>query len=126
VLLQLVLPLLRAKLPSELCCLEQLLLLQANHNQPPIPLPAAASAQTASSTCESTDDAAAGVDAAYAAAKQALLQHWYAPHRYQRLTVVEQLLLAALEGQAALLRFAADMRQRLETAEQKRGVKKTW
>lgn len=118
------LPLLRAKLPSELCCLEQLLLLQANHNQPPVPV-AAAPAPTASANA-SASDAAADLGDGYEAAKLALLQHWFAPHRYLRLTVLEQLLLAALEGRAALLRFAADMQQRLETPEQKRGVKKTW
>jgi hypothetical protein len=123
--LQLVLPLLRAKLPSELCCLEQLLLLQANHNQPPI---SNAAASSPSSTGMGTDtmNIAAAESGAYAAAKAELLQYWYAPHRYQRLTVLEQLLLAALDGQSALLRFAADMQQSLETPEQKRGVKQTW
>jgi hypothetical protein len=124
-LLQMVQPLLQAKLPSELCCLEQILLLQAEHNQPPIPVPAAAAAGTTPSTAADTA-AAAEPEGSYDAAKQVLLQYWFEPHRYLRLTVLEQLLLAALEGQAALLRFAADMRLQLETAEQKRGVKKTW
>jgi hypothetical protein len=119
-LLQMVLPLLQSKLPSELCCLEQILLLQAKYNQPPIPVPAATAPAAPSA---STPAAAAAETAGYAAAKRMLLQHWFEPHRYVRLTVLEQLLLAAAEGQAALLRFAADMRLRLETAEQKQGIK---
>lgn len=111
--LQLVLPLLKAKLPTELCCLEQILLLQAAHHQPANPNELAAQSSGVAST-------------AYTAAKQELLQHWYAPHRYCNLTVLEQLLLAALEGKEALLRFGNDMKQQLETPEQKRGVKKTW
>jgi hypothetical protein len=119
-----VLPLLQAKLPSELCCLEHILLLQAKYNQSPIPIPAAAT--TAVPSASTLDDNTAAEASKYAAAKRGLLQHWFEPHRYMRLTVLEQLLLAAAEGQAALLRFAADMRLRLETAEQKRGIKQTW
>jgi hypothetical protein len=119
-----VLPLLQSKLASELCCLEQILLLQAKYNQPPIPVPAAAT--TAAPSASTPDDNTAAEASSYAAAKQGQLRHWFEPHRYIRLTVLEQLLLAAAEGQAALLRFAADMRLRLETAQQKRGIKQTW
>eukprot|EP00775_Hariotina_reticulata_P004329 gene4329-4582_t len=63
---------------------------------------------------------------AFKAAKRQLLQHWLAPHRHQMLTVLEKLLLAALEGREALARFAKDVSQRLETPAEKRGAKRSW
>lgn len=109
--IQLILPLLKSKLPSELCCLEQILLLQAAYDQPPIPTPAPAETV---------------LNPAYSSAIQHLLQHWYAPHRYRYLNALERVLLAALDGRDALLVLCKDMRSSLETPEQKRGVKKTW
>jgi hypothetical protein len=67
-LLQLVLPLLRFKLPTSLTLLEGLLLLQAAHQQPLLPHPAAATAVGPGA-------------AAYDSAKAAFLVHWGAPHR---------------------------------------------
>eukprot|EP00879_Flechtneria_rotunda_P002126 GHRR01002308.1.p1 GENE.GHRR01002308.1~~GHRR01002308.1.p1 ORF type:complete len:2960 (+),score=1151.97 GHRR01002308.1:374-9253(+) len=116
---QMLLPLLCAKLPSELSCLEQILLLQGKHNQPSIP----AQYQLAA---PATNTAQSAVSNEYLAAKQALLDHWYAPHRYQKLNVLPKLLLAALEGPEALTRLGADMQQRLQTPAEKRGVKRTW
>ena len=93
-----------------------MLLLQAAHNRPPIPIPP--------TTGDSSSRAAA--EPSYSSAKQQLLQHWYAPHRYQHLTAVERVLLAALDSREALLGLSKEMRYSLETPEQKRGVKKTW
>jgi hypothetical protein len=116
--LQLMLPLLQAKLPTETCCLEQILLLQVNHQQPVIPV--------LGSSPDDQAALAAQTDDAYKAAKCWLLQHWLAPHRYQMLTVLEKLLLAALEGRTSLARFAQDVGQRLESPAEKRGAKRSW
>jgi hypothetical protein len=116
---QLLLPLLRCKLPSELTCLEQVLLLQAQHQQPVLP---AVQPAVSSSTPPGPPSATASHDARYTTRKQQLLQHWFAPQRYAQLNQLERLLLAALEGQEALLQYSRDLMQQL----QKQGVKRTW
>jgi hypothetical protein len=121
--LQLLLPLLHCKLPSELTCLEQILLLQAQHQQPAIPLVQPAVISSLAPWLPGTDTQS---DARYKADKQQLLQHWFAPHRYSQLNHLERLLLAALEGQQALLQYSRDLMQQLQTPAEKRGVKRTW
>jgi len=122
--LQVLLPLLRCKLPSELTCLEHILLLQANHQQPPIPIVQ----QQAPAAASQVPDASGSVsaDSQYEHDRQQLLQHWYAPHRYRVLNHLERLLLAALEGQQALLRFSQDLMFELQGPAEKRGVPRTW
>lgn len=128
---QLLLPLLNYKLPSELTCLEQILLLQAQHKQPPIPAVNPAQAQQPQSAAAAPATAAAAaalpaVDAIYEAHKQRLLQHWCAPQRYKQLNCLERLLLAALEGRDSLLQFSTDMLHQLQSPAEKRGIKRTW
>lgn len=113
------LPLVRYKLPSELSCLEDILLLQANHGQLPIPTVCSNIQQ------QPAQEVSAG-DAGYQAEKQQLLEHWCAPHRYMLLNHLERLLLAALEGKQALLQFSANLMHQLQSPAEKRGVKRSW
>jgi hypothetical protein len=127
--LQLLLPLLRCKLPSELTCLEQILLLQAQHKQPPIPAVTPAQPQqhqSATAAPAAAAGASAAVAASYEAHKQRLLEHWYAPSRYKQLNCLERLLLAALEGRDVLLQFSTDLMHQQQSAAEKRGIKRTW
>jgi hypothetical protein len=128
--MQMLLPLLECKLPSELTCLEQVLLLQARHKQPAIPPvhqpqdPTAPPAAGTPAAAGATGTAA--VSAEYDTQKQRLLQHWYAPHRYRLLNCLERLLLAALDGRDALLRLSTDLLHQLQSSAEKRGVKRSW
>lgn len=127
---EMLLPLLECKLPSEVTCLEQVLLLQARHKQPAIPTvhqPHDPTAPAAAGTAaEAGATGTAAVIAEYDTQKQRLLQHWYAPHRYRLLNCLERLLLAALEGHEALLQLSTDLLHQLQSPAEKRGIKRTW